>query len=219
MSESKQFREHQSAATSQGTAVAPLPLSDRDFAADAPAPTVPAALLGMMRNPRHYLIAHWNWKSALTSAIIRGLLFFLTNFSAGIAAATWALLLQFGYRAATSGFLGSFTQALRRAEPRWVASLTVGVGLTAVVHVFEFLVAWLGGTAELRRSIIVSICFTVISNLFNLYVMQRNAMVVGKQGDSLLRDMARMPGLIAEFVSWPIRSLAGRLRGSRKPRL
>jgi hypothetical protein len=186
------------------------------FAADAPAPTVPAVLLAIFRNPRHYLIAHWNWKSALTSAIIRGLLFFFTNFSAGVAAASWALLLQFGYRAATSGFWGSFTQALRKAEPRWLAGLTVGVGLTAVAHIFEFLVAWLGGTAELRRSIIVSVCFTVISNLFNLYVMQRNALVVGKQGDSLLRDMARMPRLIAGFIAWPFVSLTNRLRTARQ---
>ncbi|MCW5963141.1 MAG: hypothetical protein KIT83_03805 [Bryobacterales bacterium] len=177
-----------------------------------PAPSVANVLVAIVRHPGHYLIAHWNWKSAVTSAIVRGLLFFFTNLSAGFSAASWALLLQFVYRAATSGFWGSFTQALRTARPHWLAALTVGVGLTGFAHLLEFLVAWLGDTAELKRSIIVSICFTVISNLFNLYVMQRNALVVGEHGDSLTRDMARMPGLIAGFVAWPFTSLGKRLR-------
>lgn len=171
------------------------------------APRVSAVLLAIFTRPHHYLIAQWNWKSALTSAIIRGLLFFATNVSAGFQAATWALVLQFAYRAATSGFWGAFTQALRHAEPRWLAGFTVGVGLTTFAHLLEFLVHWAGGTAELKRSIIVSVCFTVISNLFNLYVMQRNALVVGGQGDSLLRDMARMPRLIAGFIAWPFTAL------------
>lgn len=175
-------------------------------------PTVGAVLLAIVSHPRHYLIAHWNWKSALTSAIIRGLLFFFTNLSAGFSAASWALLLQFVYRAATSGFWGSFTQALRTARPHWLAVLTVGVGLTSFAHILEFLVAWLGGTAELKRSILVSVGFTVISNLFNLYVMQRNALVVGKHGDSLWTDMVRMPGLIAGFVAWPFQAVFRRLR-------
>lgn len=179
------------------------------------APTVPAVLLAILHDPRHYLIAHWNWKSAFTSAVIRGLLFFATNFTAGLAAATWALLLQFVYRAATSGFFGSFTQALRVAEPRWLAALTVGIGLTTVAHIFEFLVAWLGQTAELQRSIMVSVSFTIVSNLFNLYVMQRNALVVGEHGDSLRKDLSRMPRLIAGFIVWPVVRLASWLRDSR----
>lgn len=173
-------------------------------------PTVSHVLYGLMAHPCDCLIAKWNWKSAFTSAVIRGLLFFATNLTAGFKAATWALLLQFLYRAATSGFWGAATQALRHAEPRWLANITVGVGFTALAHILEFLVHWLGGTVELKRSIVVSLCFTVISNLFNLYVMQRNALVVGKNEASLWSDMRRMPGLIAGFVAWPFVSLRNR---------
>jgi hypothetical protein len=176
--------------------------------------SVADAIRNIVTQPRRYLLDQWNWKSAVTSAVIRGLLFFATNISAGFQAATWALLLQFVYRAATSGFWGSITQAMRYAQPRWLAGLTVGVGLTALAHLLEFLIHWWGGTAELKRSVIVSIGFTVISNLFNLYVMQRNALVVGDEGDSLWKDMARMPRLIGGFVAWPFTVL---LRGA-KPR-
>lgn len=175
-------------------------------------PSVAAVIRGIVTHPRQYLVAQWNWKSAVTSAVIRGLLFFATNISAGFKAATWALLLQFAFRAATSGFWGSITQAMRYAQPRWLAGLTVGVGLTALAHLLELLIHWWGGTAELKRSVLVSICFTMISNLFNLYVMQRNALVVGDEGDSLWKDMARMPRLIGGFVAWPVTAL---LRGAR----
>jgi hypothetical protein len=69
-----------------------------------------------------------------------------------------------------------------------------------------------GGTAELKRSIIVSVCFTVVSNLFNLYIMQRNALVVGEHAQSFGKDMAQMPRLIAGFLAWPFVSLFRWLR-------
>lgn len=166
-------------------------------------PDVGAVFAEMFRHPAHYFVAQWNWKSALTSALIRGAMFFATNITAGFQAASWALLLQFAYRAATSGFWGSFTQAMRHAEPRWLAGLVVGVGLSVFAHLLEFLIHWAGGTAELKRSILVSIGFTVISNLFNLYIMQRNALVVGKGSQSFGQDMAQMPRLIAGFLAWP----------------
>jgi hypothetical protein len=166
-------------------------------------PSVGVVFRQMFRHPARYFVAQWNWKSALTSALIRGVLFFVTNLTAGFQAASWALLLQFSYRVITSGFYGSFIQAMRYAQPRWMAGLVVGVGLSAVIHALELLVHWVGGTAELKRSILVSLGFTVISSFFNLYIMQRNALVVGEHAQSLAKDMAAMPRLIAGFLAWP----------------
>jgi hypothetical protein len=180
--------------------------------------SVAAVFAEMLRHPAHYFLAQWNWKSALTSALIRGVMFFATNITAGFQAASWALLLQFGYRAATSGFWGSFTQAMRHAEPRWLAGLVVGVGLSVFAHALELLIHWVGGTAELRRSIIVSVCFTVISNLFNLYIMQRNALVVGEHAQSFGKDMAQMPRLIAGFLAWPFVLAVRQLRAATRGR-
>lgn len=169
----------------------------------APQISVGAVLAAMCRQPVRYFVTRWNWKSAVTSALVRGGLFFSTNISAGFEAASWALLLQFAYRVGTSGFWGAFVQAMRNAEPRWLAGLVVGVGLSAVVHGLELLVHWLGGTPELRRSMIVSVGFTVLSSFFNLYIMQRNALLVGENAQSLAKDMVAMPRLIAGFVLWP----------------
>ncbi len=180
-----------------------------------PAPSVAAVLAGMCRHPLQYFVARWNWKSAFTSALIRGALFFFTNVSAGVEAASWALLLQFAYRVTTSGFWGAFIQAMRNAEPRWLAGLVVGIGLSAVVHGLELLVHWLGGTPELRRSMIVSVGFTVVSSFFNLYIMQRNALLVGENAQSLAKDMAAMPRLIAGFLAWPFVLLYRVIRPAR----
>ncbi len=182
-----------------------------------PEPSVGAVFGEMARHPAHYFVAKWNWKSALTSALIRGVLFFATNLTAGFRAASWALLLQFAFRAGTSGFWGAFIQAMRHAQPRWLAGLVVGVGLSAVVHGLELLVHWLGGTPELKRSVAVSIGFTVVASFFNLYIMQRNALLVGEHAQSLARDMAAMPRLIAGFLVWPFTLLYRAFRPIEAP--
>ncbi|MCL4784522.1 MAG: hypothetical protein KJZ70_15920 [Bryobacterales bacterium] len=180
-------------------------------------PSVGAVFGEMLRHPGHHFVAQWNWKSALTSALMRGVLFFATNVTAGFRAASWALLLQFAFRATTSGFWGAFIQAMRHAQPRWLAGLVVGVGLSAVVHGLELLVHWLGRTPELKRSVAVSIAFTVVSSLFNLYIMQRNALLVGEHAQSLAKDMAAMPRLIAGFLAWPFTLLYRAFRPAEAP--
>ena len=83
--------------------------------------TVAQALLLLVRDPADRLIRRWNWKSALTSSLFRATLFFLVNLGAGPKAATGALLTELLLRSFTSGFYGSVTEAIRKAEPGWLA--------------------------------------------------------------------------------------------------
>ena len=41
----------------------------------------------------------WNWKSALYSSVLRGLIFFFANLTAGLHAAEGAMLAEFVFRA------------------------------------------------------------------------------------------------------------------------
>ena len=134
--------------------------------------TVAAVLRDLGRRPRHFLIARWNWKSALMSAVIRGVLFFAATLRSGFDAATAAFAIEFAFRAVTSGFFSSVTQAFRRATPDWAATLVVVAGLPLVAHVLEYLVHWLGGTERLGRAMVASVAFTVVSAAFTLYVMR-----------------------------------------------
>jgi hypothetical protein len=147
------------------------------------------------------LIRQWNWKSAVFSSLIRALIFLCTNLAAGWRAAAGAMVAEFLFRALTSGFYGSLTQAFRRVEPGWMASITVLILLPLASHSLEFAVHLVRGTPRLAQSLIASVAFTEISTLFNLYAMRRGALVVGGEASSMADDMRRIPGLIAGFVA------------------
>ncbi|MBS1874290.1 MAG: hypothetical protein JSU00_13825 [Acidobacteria bacterium] len=149
----------------------------------------------------------WNWKSGVTSALIRGGIYFATNLRAGAAQAAGAMLAEFGYRTLLSGANGSVTEALRRTEPAWAATLSAAVILPLASHAIEFMVHYLRGTPRLGASLIASVTFTVLSTLFNLYAMRHGVLVVGEGRRSLADDFRAMPRIVVGFLT---AGLAGR---------
>ena len=71
--------------------------------------TVAEVLVELVRDPGRYLIARWNWKSALMSSLLRATIFFFTNLVAGWHAALGAMCAELILRSATSGFYGALT--------------------------------------------------------------------------------------------------------------
>ncbi len=100
------------------------------------------------REPRKYLLARWNWKSAVLSSVFRAAIFFVANLTAGVSAAVAAMSTEFIFGGTVSGFYGALTEAFCDAEPAWAAAVSVLVLLPAANHVMEFVVHWLRGTAE-----------------------------------------------------------------------
>ena len=147
----------------------------------------------------------WNWKSAALSAIVRATLFFTANAAAGWSAAWGAFGAELAFRGCTSGFYGAATQAFATARPAWLASASALVVIPAVSHALEFAVHYLRGTPALGRSIGLSILFTVVSTLFNLFAMRRGVLVVGGAAAPITDDLRRMPRLIVEFIAAPFR--------------
>ena len=165
-------------------------------------PTVGEVLAELARHPVQHLVRRWNWKSALTSAVIRGGIFFAANLSAGLRAAAGAMFVEFLFRTATTGFYGAMTQAFRRAEPAWLAAATAMVLLPVVSHSLEFLIHWARGTPNLARSIAASVIFTAISTLFNLYAMRRGVLIVGEERKTFWQDMRAMPRIVGSFLAF-----------------
>jgi hypothetical protein len=163
--------------------------------------TVSGVLRDLVSHPMDCLVRRWNWKAALTSALMRGGIFFSVNLSAGLDAALGVLMTEFVFRTLTSGFYGSILQSFRRVEPAWAAALTTLVLLPLCNHTLEWLIHYTRGTPKLARSIVASVTFTVLSTLFNLYIMRKGALVVGENSGSLWDDMKRMPGLMASFAA------------------
>jgi hypothetical protein len=158
-------------------------------------------ILNALRHPRHVLIRHWNWKSAVLSSLSRSLVFFFANLHAGPAAAIGAMLAEFAYRGLTGGFYGGLTQAFRGSEPRWLATLSVMFGVPAISHSIEFTVHWLRGTPDLRTSMAASVAFTLLSTLFHFHAMRRGILIVGKGGRSLAADFASLPRVLVSFIA------------------
>ena len=151
-------------------------------------------------HPVELLVRRWNWKSALFSSLFRGAIFFTVNLKAGREAAFGAMFAEFIWRAATSGGWGAFTQKLCLVRPLWQALVGTMIVMPAAAHTIEFTIHYLRGTPVLARSILVSICFTQISDLFNLYVMRHGAMLVGAGSRPFAEDVRRIPRLIVGFV-------------------
>ena len=168
----------------------------------APPENVPLApvLAWACAHPVELFIRRWNWKSAMFSALFRGAIYFTVNLKAGWRAAVGAMIAEFIWRTATSGGWGAVTQILRTVKPDWQSVVGAMLVLPAASHTIEFAIHFTRGTPVLGKSIITSICFTQISNLFNLYAMRRGALVIGAEGRSLARDMRDVPRLIGGFL-------------------
>ena len=167
--------------------------------------TLGAALWRLARHPNKSLLKKWNWKSAILSTVLRSVLFFLTNLTAGLPAALAAMTTEWIYRGITAGFYGALTQALSEIEPPWAGVMAVLVLLPVANHSVEFLVHWIRGTNRLYTSIGASVALTALSSLFNYYAMRKGSFVVGEGRKALLHDLVQFPRLVAEFCVLPVR--------------
>lgn len=177
--------------------------------------TLREALYRLWTRPAELIVRRWNWKAALFSSLVRGIIFFLANLKSGWRAATGAMLAEWIYRGITSGFYGAITQGLGETEPEWQGAMAAMILLPVMSHSLEFLVHWLRHTPHLKASVISSLIFTVISTLFNFYAMRRGTMVVGANSPSLADDLRRMPrmigGFLAAFPRWIWKARRGSL--------
>jgi len=162
--------------------------------------SVGAVFRRLLRDPLSTLCKRWNWKSALLSSLLRSAIFFFANLSAGLPAALAAMHTELFFRAISSGFYGALTESFCESEPPWAATLAVAVFLPFANHSLEFLIHWMRGTRQLVPSILLSVCFTLVSTLFNFYAMRRGALVVGEGRRSLAQDLRSMPRLFLEFI-------------------
>lgn len=158
----------------------------------------------------------WNWKCALLSAAVRGVLFFTVNLSAGLHAAEYAALTDLTFRAFLSGTFGALIQALAAWRRQKLGTLITLVAIPAASHAVEFLVHSRAGTARLTLSVMASVSLTLVTSAFDLFAMRRHALLTGAGALPLWDDLARMPALIAGFLALPLRLVPG---ASRRPPL
>ena len=179
------------------------------------------------------ILARWNWKSALLGAILRAS-FYFTVYKAS--KESWlvtltAVLIELAFRFLTSGISGSLVQSFRRATPTWLATAIVTVSLPIFSHTVEFVTHYsqenffsnvfpASENNARQKAFAISVLFSVLSALFNLFVMRHGVLLVGagEETKSFWSDMKRIPFLIAEFVTYlPIQILKYMNRGKLIP--
>lgn len=168
--------------------------------------TIGEAWSNLISNPREF-IRHWNYKGAILSGVLRAPIFLLTYLAGkeSVKLAIGAAAAQFIFRFLFAGISGALIQTFRRVEPAWKALGTILLVVPAISHIFEFIIQYSFAYATSTNdhtddAIIRSICVSLVSALFTLFIMRRNVMIVGEGSKSLFNDLKRMPIMILRFI-------------------
>lgn len=178
--------------------------------------SVADVVLSLIQHPLQ-ILTRWNWKSAMMGALLRAS-FYFTVYKAS--RESWlvtmtAVLVELLFRFFTSGISGSLVQSFRRAKPAWLATAIVTVSLPVFSHSVEFFTHWaqekyfhnvfapsINNARE--RAFAVSVLVSIISAMFNIYIMRHGVLLVGAGSDtkSLWSDLRSVPWLVIQFVSF-----------------
>lgn len=184
-----------------------------------PTSTFREAWSNLFKSPSQFL-RYWNYKGAILSGVMRAPIFLVTYLlgKESLKLAIGAALVQFLFRFLFAGVSGALIQAFRRVEPAWKALLAILLLVPLISHLFEFAIqtafARLTGTQDhTDEAIVRSICVSIISALFTLFIMRRNVLIVGEtESRSLLHDLGRMPVLIFRFCAFIPNEIASMMR-------
>jgi hypothetical protein len=126
------------------------------------------------------------------------------------------VLVEFTFRFFTTGLAGSVVQSFRRATPVWLANVIVSISLPAFSHSVEFITHYAQeryfydifaaseNSLARQRTFAISVLFSVISALFNLFAMKHGVLLVGagEETRSLFSDIKRIPRMLGEFTAF-----------------
>jgi hypothetical protein len=161
------------------------------------------------------MIRRWNWKSALLGALLRAS-FYFTVYKAS--KESWivtltAVIVELAFRFFTSGISGALVQSFRRAVPAWLAMGIISISLPVFGHTVEYFTHYIQEEyfADVfspsinnarQKAFAISVFISVISALFNIYMMRNGVLLVGagEETKSLWADVKSLPALISEFV-------------------
>ncbi len=168
----------------------------------------------LIRHPLQ-LITRWNWKSAVLAAFVRSS-FYFTVYQAS--KESWAVTLtavgvELAFRFLTTGVAGAVVQSFRRATPAWAATVIISISLPTITHLIEFFTHYIqekyyadifaaSENKARQKTFAISVLFSVVSAMFNLYLMRRGVLLVGagEETQTLRNDFKKIPFMISEFI-------------------
>ena len=176
------------------------------------------AVADVFRNLLHHpaqISTRWNWKTALVGALVRSSFYFtvyLASRESWLVTIT-AVLVELSFRFFTTGAAGAVVQSFRRATPQWLATAIISISLPTITHIIEFFTHYVqehyfsgifpaSQNDARQKTFAVSVLFSVISAMFNLYMMRHGVLLVGAGEESkpILQDFKKMPVLVKDFT-------------------
>lgn len=184
----------------------------------APRDRLGHGLRDAVEHPHLVLLRPWNWKAAVVSAVFRAGVFLAANRHDGRAHAVETATAEVLVGFVCSGLLGALTQRLRDTRPLWATLLVVWIAMPAAMVAVEAEAQRLVHTQHLRVGLLTSFVVAAVTSGFTWFAMRHGALLQGEGDDSLRHDLRTLPGIILEFVIWPLRrmGLLGE-RGEARP--
>ncbi len=137
----------------------------------------------------------------MLSAIFRGGIFLAASLKSHHAGRSSGVVAEALFGAMSAGFFGTLTQSLRFADPQWAAGLLLAGIYPLLFQLCDLSFHAALGTQVFRDGMIASAVFTALSAAFNLYIMRRGTLLVGKDGNSFAQDLSALPRLALLFVA------------------
>lgn len=171
-------------------------------------------LRNLARHPAQ-VITRWNWKTALIGALVRASFYFTVYLASqeSLLVTLTAVLVELSFRFITTGMAGAVVQSFRRATPQWAATAIISVTLPTLTHLVEFTSHYVqehyysnifpaAANSSRQKTFAISVLFSVISAMFNLFIMRHGVLLVGAGEESkpLLQDFKKMPVLVKDFT-------------------
>jgi hypothetical protein len=163
------------------------------------------------------LLTRWNWKTALMGALLRAS-FYYTVYTASresMLVTMTAVSVELVSRFISTGIAGAVVQSFRRSTPVWQANIIVSILLPAFSHTVEFVTHYgqerflydvlaASENSARQRTFAISVLFSVISVLFNLFAMRHGVLLVGagEETKTLRSDVKRLPRMVGEFTAF-----------------
>ena len=175
----------------------------------APVYTIGEAWRDVLNDPWR-IVRQWNYKGAIFSGVLRAPNFFITYLAGGanLRLALLAASVQFVFRFLFGGAAGTLIQSFRRVEPAWKALVSILLVVPVISHLLEFVVQMIFGNLtqsgeHTDDAVIRSICISIMSALFTLFLMRRNVMIVSDaESKSLLSDSLNLPIMLFHFLAF-----------------
>jgi len=130
---------------------------------------------------------------------------------------TGAVLAEAAVCAFYAGFYAAIVQYIRNRRPVWLTAFAIAAILPALGQVIEYEVHTWRATPHRIIAVIVSSILSILSSLFNWYVMRQGTFLVGRERTSFVADLRRFPQLLWRFILLVPRWLMQRMGGDVLP--